>query len=77
MNKLRIHERMCTPCSEFFANVDADIKNTSACTEYALVLKSPVECVPHPPQQMQIHPRMRAYATVQQLRCHGNYCELS
>jgi len=29
------------------------------------------------PQKMHMHPRMRAYATVQKLLCHGNYCELS
>ena len=28
-------------------------------------------------KQMQIYPCMRAYAMVQQVRCHGNYCELS
>jgi len=35
------------------------------------------ECTPHPPQQMQTLPRMYVYATVQQSRCHGNYCKLS
>jgi len=28
------------------------------------------------PQKMHMHPCMRAYATVQKLLCHGNYCEL-
>ena len=28
------------------------------------------------PQNMHMHPCMRAYATVQKLLCHGNYCEL-
>jgi len=27
MNKLRIHERMCTPCSDCVANMYADVKN--------------------------------------------------
>jgi len=27
------------------------------------------------PQKMHMHPCMRAYATVQKLLCHGNYCE--
>ena len=28
------------------------------------------------PQKMHMLPCMRAYATVQKLLCHGNYCEL-
>jgi len=33
--------------------------------------------VPQPPQRMHINPRIRAYATLQQLRCHGNHCKLA
>ena len=34
MNKLRIHERMCTPCSRWsvFANVYVDVKKNRSCT---------------------------------------------
>jgi len=32
--------------------------------------------MPYSPQKMHMHPCMRAYATVQKLLCHGNYCEL-
>jgi hypothetical protein len=41
-----------------------DVKNTSIVymPAHALVLKKPVECVPHPPQQMYIHPSMHAFA---------------
>jgi len=39
MDKLRIHERMCTPCNDCVANMCADVKNTSgtytpACTHW-------------------------------------------
>ena len=32
--------------------------------------------MPYFPQKMHMHPCMRAYATVQKLLCHGNYCVL-
>ena len=41
-----------------------------------MMLKTPVWMHAYSPHKMHMHPRMRAYATVQKLLCHGNYCEL-
>ena len=40
------------------------------------VLKTPVWMHAYSPLKMHMHPCMCAYATVQKLSCHGNYCEL-
>ena len=69
--------RICTSCSEREANVYADVH--SICLTYtpshawcstthlnAFILSA----------NMHMDSCMRAYATVQQLLCHGSYCEL-
>jgi len=77
MNKLLIHERMCTPCSDCVANMYGDVKNigmyTPACTS------AQDTCLVHTTitAKMHMHPRKHACATLQQLLHHGNHCDLS
>jgi len=43
MNKLRIHERMCTPCSDCVIDIYADIETPVEHTHlHALVPRTPV-----------------------------------
>ena len=48
--------------------------NVNTCT--CMVLRTPVWMHACSPQKMHMHPCMRAYAMVEQLLCHGNYCDL-
>jgi len=70
-------DRICTSCSEREANVYADVYNI--CLMYtpahAWCSTTPVNAC-RLSTKMHIDSCMRAYATVQQLLCHGSYCEL-
>jgi len=79
MNKLHIHGRICTSCSELVRKCicwcTQHLFKVNTCT--CIVLRKHLfECIPHSPQKMYMHPCMRAYATVQKHFCHGSYCEL-
>jgi len=78
MNKLYIHERTCTPCSERVRKCvrwcSQHLFNVHTCT--CMVLTTPLEMHAYSPQKMHMHSCMRAYATVQNLLCHVSYCEL-
>ena len=54
-------------CSQHLFNV-----HTSTC----MVLTTPVDMHAYSPQKMHMHSCMCAFATVQNLLCHGRYCEL-
>jgi len=41
-----------------------------------MVLTTPVKMHAYSPQKMHMHPCMHDHATLQELLCHGNYCEL-
>jgi len=69
--------RICTSCSEREANVYSDVHNI--CLTYtpahAWCSTTPVNaCILS--AKMRMDSCMRAYATVQQLLCHGSYCKL-
>jgi len=77
-NKLRVHERMWTLCSECVRKCVRWCQK-HLCTIHTCICTGAQDtCLvrPHSSQQMQIHPRMCAYGMVQQLCCHGNCCKL-
>ena len=74
MKKLRIHERMCTHCSDCVANMYGDIKNTCGLYTPAYTGAQGTYSV-HTTlsAKVHIHPRKHACATVQQLFHNTNY----
>ena len=70
--------RICTSCREREANVYADVHNI--CLTYtpahAWCATTPVNVCRLSPKKMHMDSCMRAYSTMQQLLCHGSYCEL-
>ena len=63
---------MCTLMSK----TPGDLYNIHRCL-YCTGAQDTCLVRPHPSQQIQIHLHMRAYVTVQKVRCHEKYCELS
>jgi len=70
--------RICTSCREREANVYAVVHNI--CLTYtpahAWCTTTPVNACRLSAKKMHMDSCMRAYSTVQQLLCHGGYCEL-
>ena len=70
--------RICTSCSEGEANVYVDVHNI--CLTYtparAWCATTPVNACRRSAKKMHMDTCMRAYSTVQQILCHGGYCEL-
>ena len=80
MNKLHIHERLCTPCSKRVRKCVCWCHNLNTCLTYTPVhawcSKHLSECMLHSPQKMHMHPWMCTYAPVQKFLCHGNCWKL-
>ena len=77
MNKLRTHERMCTPCSDCFADMYGDVTNTFGMCKPACAGAQDV-CLVYTmfTAKMHIHLCKHVRATVQQCRRHANHCGL-
>ena len=78
MNKLRTHERMCTPCSDCVTDMYAIVKNNCRMNTPAYTGAKDTSLV-HTllTAKMHIQLRKHARAKVQQLLRHANHCELS
>jgi len=77
-NKLHIHARICTSCSEHEANVYADVYNIclTCPPAHAWCSTTPVNaCMLS--AKMHMDSCMCAYATVQKFLFHESYCELT
>jgi hypothetical protein len=78
INKLRTHERMCTPCNDCVADMYGDVKNTCGMdTPTCTGAQDPWLVHTMPTAKMHIRPRKHARATVQQCLRHANHCDLS
>jgi len=78
MNKLRIHERMCTPCSDCVADIHGDFRHT--CGMYTPTCTGAQDtCSMHTrlTAKMHIHPHKHARAMVLQLLRHVIHCNPS
>jgi len=77
MNKLRTHERMCTPCSDCFADMYGDVTITCGMCTPACTGAQDI-CLVHTTftAKMHIHLCKHVRATVQQCRRHANHCGL-
>ena len=65
--------RICTSCTER----ETDVHNIClAYTPTCMVRNNICKCMPTLSKKMRMDSCVRAYSTVQQLLCHGGYCEL-